>query len=437
MKIVLLAGGEGKRMRPILKDKCLLKFCGKELILHQLELLKEVGLTDVVLIASFGNIEQLKSICGDAVQYAIQRNPKGMADALLSAETLIGDSEFLVMNANDIFELDAFKKIISLASSSKADACLLGFKVKDYFPGGYLMVDGNKINGIVEKPGKGNEPSDLVNIVLHYHRTPKVLFEYLKKAVTDNDDRYEVAMDNMMKKYDYRVVPYSGAWVAIKFPWQIHNAMEYFIKKQGRSISKNTNISDKANIIGDVIIEDGVRVFENTTIRGPCYIGKNVVVGNNSLIWNNTHICANSVVGYSSEVKHSYIGENCWFHMDYVGDSVIMDGTSFGAGTVTANFRFDEKNIKVNRGVSRFDTYTNKFGCIIGEGCKTGINVSILPGITIGANSIIGPHVHLNTDLGSNKFIYLTQAQTTKVNPISVDQAKKDELMRKLKEKVK
>jgi len=286
MKVVFLAGGEGKRMAPILKDKCLLKFCGKELILHQLDLMKEVGLKEIIIVASPNNVEQLKSCCADAIysdlniQFAVQEEPNGMADALLNAEELIGDSEFLVMNANDIFEPEAFRKIIALASKGEADACILGFRVKEYFPGGYLIVEeGDKIKGLVEKPGAGNEPSDLVNIVLHFHRKPKEFFEFLKNAKTDKDDQYETAMDGMIKAgYDYRVVPYEKTWVPIKYPWHVHKVMEYFIKKyiekHGRCISNNALISDKANIVGDIIIEDGVRVFENTTIRGPCYLAR-------------------------------------------------------------------------------------------------------------------------------------------------------------------
>jgi len=448
MKVIFLAGGEGKRMAPILKDKCLLKFCGKELILHQLDLMKEVGLTDIVIVASSNNVEQLKSCCADAVfpdmsiQFAVQKEPKGMADAVLSAEALITGSDVLILNSNDVLEPISYKVMLDAIKGGDADAYLLGRKVTKYVPGGYLVVeDGDRVKGIVEKPGADNMPSNLFNLVFHYFRKADVFLDFLKSAKTDNDDQYEVAMDNMMKaNYDFRVIS-TDFWFAVRYPWQIHHAMEYFIKKSvekhGPRTSNKAVISDKANIVGDVIIEDGVRVFEGATIRGPCYLGKNVIVGNGSLIWNYTHLGDNSVVGYGSEVKHSYVGEACWFHTNYVGDSIIMDGSSFGSGTVTANFRFDEKDIKVKVGDSRFDTYTNKFGCIIGEGCKTGINVSILPGIKIGANSVVGPHVHLNQDLAPNKFIYLTQAQTVKTNPIEIDQAKKDELMRKLKEGVK
>jgi len=445
VRVIFLAGGEGKRMDPILKDKCLLKFCGKELILHQLDLMKEVGLNDIIIVASPNNVEALKSICSNYkdvnIQFVIQEKPKGMADAVLCAEELIKGSDILILNINDIFESATHKKMLETIKTKSADAYLLGYVVNEYFPGGYFTTEGNKIKGIVEKPGAENMPSKLFNVVFHYFRKSDLFLKFLKEAKTERDDQYEVAMDDMIKAgYDYRVIP-TDFWFAIKYPWHIQNAMEYFIKKRvkkyGRYISENTNISEKANIIGDVIIEDGVRVFENTTIRGPCYIGKNVVIGNNSLIWNYAHICDNSVVGYGTEVKHSYVGEDCWFHTDYVGDSIIMDGSSFGAGTVTANFRFDEKNVKVKVGDNWFNTYTNKFGCIVGEGCKTGINVSILPGIKIGANSIVGPHVHLNNDLAPNKFIYVIQPQMVKNNPISIDQTKKAELMKKLKEKAK
>ena len=78
---------------------------------------------------------------------------------------------------------------------------------------------------------------------------------------------------------------------------------------------------------------------------------------------------------------------------------------SFGAGTVLANFRFDERNISVEIEGESVDTGRDKFGAIIGNDSKTGVNVSILPGVKIGPNSIVGPHVCLTDDLEPDTII--------------------------------
>jgi bifunctional N-acetylglucosamine-1-phosphate-uridyltransferase/glucosamine-1-phosphate-acetyltransferase GlmU-like protein len=121
------------------------------------------------------------------------------------------------------------------------------------------------------------------------------------------------------------------------------------------------------------------------------------------------------VVGHATELKHSYIDDGCWFHSNYVGDSILGKGCSLGAGTVTANWRFDEKNVAIKVGGDVVDTNQGKFGTIMGEGCKTGINVSIMPGVRIGANALVGPHVNLVEDLEPNKLV-VTETRNKVIN---------------------
>ena len=82
-------------------------------------------------------------------------------------------------------------------------------------------------------------------------------------------------------------------------------------------------------------------------IKGPCYIGRGSIIGNGALIRDFAHLGKRCVVGFGTEIKHSYIGNDCWFHMNYIGDSVVGSRCSFGAGTVTANLRFDEGEVMV------------------------------------------------------------------------------------------
>ena len=138
-------------------------------------------------------------------------------------------------------------------------------------------------------------------------------------------------------------------------------------------------------------------------------------------------------MGYATEVKTSYIGSNCWFHSNYIGDSIISDGCSFGAGTVLANFRFDEGNIKVMVEGELIDTGQDKLGAIIGSNSRTGINTSVMPGIKIGPNSFVGPHVYLTQDLDHDKIILVEPSCKIMENTTELDAKKKQELMRRLR----
>lgn len=432
MKVVFLAGGVGKRMFPIVKEKCLLSFLGKELILHQVDLAQEAGITDFVIVSNPENITDIEAVVKDKVQYVVQEKPLGMADALLSARELISGEDILVVNPNDLFELSAYTKMIK-ACKGDADACILGYKVNEYFPGGYLLIEKGEIKGIVEKPGPGNEPSNLVNLVVHYHKDADTLLHYLKTTESGQDDVYEKALTCMIKDGSVmEPVMYDGFWTAIKYPWHIFNAVKYFIDAADAYTADSADISEKATIKGKVIIEDDVRVFEYATINGPAYLGPGCIIGNNSLVRDYAHIGERTVVGFSTEVKNCYIGADCWFHTNYMGDSIILDGCSFGSGTVTANFRFDEKEVKVKVDSEVVETGMDKFGCIMGENCKTGINASIMPGMKIGPHSIVGSHVMVQENLEPGTMLLTRQVAIKKKNKLEFAKEKKLELLKKL-----
>jgi bifunctional UDP-N-acetylglucosamine pyrophosphorylase/glucosamine-1-phosphate N-acetyltransferase len=138
-------------------------------------------------------------------------------------------------------------------------------------------------------------------------------------------------------------------------------------------------------------------------------------------------------VGFSTEIKHSLIGDDCWFHVNYIGDSIISDNCLFGAGTITANFRFDEKNVKVKIEGTEVDSGTDKLGAIIGDNCKTGINSCLAPGIKIGPHSIVGPNVNLQNDLKPGKIIFVDKkSYLITENRITISSEKKQQLIERL-----
>lgn len=408
MKVVLLCGGVNKRMSPIMRDKSLLKFVGKPLIAHQIDRAKEAGLNHFVIVANPDNLADLKSALADIpdvdTDFAVQEKPLGMANALMAASASLSHEPFILVNPDDIFDASAYAYLLSeYDKNSGYSGYIVAYHTQDYFPGGYLVVnEDNKISHIIEKPPRGEEPSNLVNIVIHLHNEPKKLLDYLAKT-TSADDVYEKALDQMIQDgFSLKAVVYAGPWQAIKYPWHILNAMDYFLNRLMRQISPLAQISDKAVVDGNVTIENNVKVFEGAVIRGPSYIGRNSVIGN-SVLLRNSMIGDNCVIGYGTEVKHSYIGDRCWFHSNYIGDSVIDDDCSFGAGTVLANLRLDEANISIEVDSDKVDTGYNKLGAIVGRGCQTGINASLMPGIRLGPNSFVGAQVCLAHDLEAGK----------------------------------
>ena len=436
MKAVFLCGGRGKRMFPITEDKFLLNFLGKPLLEHQIEVACESGLHHFIIIGNPENIAKIKQIVkkipGIKVDFALQEKSLGIADALKSAESFLS-GQLLVVNPNDVFSSSAYTKIIAAAKKTSASH-ILGYKVQKYFPGGYLQVNSrNELLHIVEKPNPGEEPSNLVNILIHCHNNSKELLRHIETVQTTKDDVYECALDKMLKAgHKIKVVPYNDFWAPIKYPWHIFKVMEYFLDNAQPYIAPSARVSKKANIEGKVILSDNVKVLENAVIRGPAYIGANSIIGNNALVRDYSHIDSNSVIGYSTEVKHSYIGDNCWFHSNYIGDSIVDDNCSLGAGAVLANFRLDEGNIQIKVGDSLVDTGYDKLGAIMGRGCRIGVNASLMPGVRVGPNSFVGPQICLSKDLGANKMASLESRYQVEDNKTRLDEGKRRKLLIKL-----
>ncbi len=430
MKVVFLCGGIGKRMFPITQDKVLLNFLGKPLLQHQMDLAKKTGFDQFIIVGNPANIEQIKKltgmISGVKVEFALQKQALGIADALKSAEHLLNE-DIIVVNPDDIFAPSAYTKLLLALKNEPAVSYVLGYLVQGYFPGGYLAVGpANELKHIVEKPKPGEEPSNLINILVHLHTEPKKLLKYIENVKTTKDDVYECALDNLVREGSrIRVVPYTDFWAPIKYPWHIFDAVRHFLDIAQPHISSSASISKNVVIEGKVILEDNVRVLENAVIKGPVYIGPNSTIGTNALVRDYSHIGANCVIGYSTEVKSSYVGDGCWFHSSYIGDSIIGTNCSFGAGTVLANFRFDEQNIPMTIAGEVIDSGKDKLGAVIGDNCKTGINASIMPGVKIGPNSMVGPHVCLVKDLEPGKIILAEPHYRTLSNTIDFHKTNK------------
>jgi len=412
VKVVMLCGGIGKRMFPVTTDKSLLSFNGSPLIVHQVNTARKAGLKDFIIVTNRANKSQMKShlskITGIKIEYVTQEKALGMADALITASQSIADSPFILISSNDLFSSSAYRSVLDAnKKDSKYAAYITAMLVQDYFPGGYLNINSKaEIKNIIEKPPRGKEPSNLINIVLHLHTAPDILFKTIKGMKSNTDDIYEKALDSMAAgKHKLKAVVYKDKWQSVKYPWHILETMDFFFNSLKNNIPKTAKISEKATIDGTVYMEDGVKVLEGAVIRGPSYIGTNAIIGNNVLI-RNSHIGSGTVVGFNTEVKHSYIGNNCWFHSNYIGDSVIEDDCSFGAGTITGNFRLDENNVIIYIVDSETDTGHDKLGAFIGRGTKVGINTSFMPGVRVGSNCFIGPHLCLYKDIAPDKAVY-------------------------------
>ena len=156
-------------------------------------------------------------------------------------------------------------------------------------------------------------------------------------------------------------------------------------------------------INGVVYIGKHVVIGDFAKIAGPCYIGDNTIIADYALV-RESHIGRNCLIGSSSEVARSYLGDNVMLHRNYIGDSVLANNVLCGAGAVTANFRFDEKEVYSFVKKNKINSGLKKLGAIVGTNTKIGVNSTIYPGVKIGSEVLIAPHEVIKQDVGDNLF---------------------------------
>ncbi len=401
---VMLAGGEGKRFWPIQTSKSMIPFLGQPLLVHSLLRLKLTGITEVIIVIHPQDKETFAhlSVAGLAIRTVVQSQPNGMAGAVLAAAPFIDGRPCFIMNATDLVEEKLYKELSSQITGN--NVVTVGIKVKEYFPGSYFIFEGKHVVGVVEKPGKGNEPSDLAGLVFDYFPDSEVFIELLRTIKSDHDDIYEKALNELLKDGTAKLVPYDGYWYPTKYPWHILDIMDQLLPIVSAFRGKNVEIKKNVVIEGAVYLGDNVKIFENTKIVGPCYIGDNTIIGNNNII-RHSHIGAGCVTGFNTDITRSYIGDNCWFHSNYIGDSVLEGNVSMGSGNVLANLRLDEGEIYSAVRGEKINTKRTKLGSVIGTHVRIGVNTSIMPGVKIGSRTMVGAGLMIDRDIPDGSFV--------------------------------
>jgi bifunctional UDP-N-acetylglucosamine pyrophosphorylase/glucosamine-1-phosphate N-acetyltransferase len=90
---------------------------------------------------------------------------------------------------------------------------------------------------------------------------------------------------------------------------------------------------------------------------------------------------------------------------------VIGEKCNVGAGTITANLRFDDGTIKMTVKDKPVDTGRHKLGIVLGDNVKTGIKASFMPGVKIGTNTWVGANLMVTHDLPSNSIVMSKQQE--------------------------
>lgn len=406
-KAVVLAAGESSRFWPLnYCHKSLFYLMGRPIIFWNLKGIEEAGIKEVIVVQSSKmdverelkkfNFKKLK------IKYVIQPKPISTGNALWQARSLL-KGNFFVLNADVLNSKEILTEMIKKIKKEKKPV-LAGQKTKTPWLFGMMKLKKDRILRIVEKPKKGQEPSD-IKVVGIYYLEPEY-FQYYQRVKKHSYD-FEDALSQYMKERDIKVALLKKSEeetpAFLKYPWHLFHLRKYlfdnFLKEK---IEKTAKISKGAILKGKVYIGRGTKILEGAIIKGPCYIGENCLVGNNSLVREYTNIEDNVLIGALCEATRSIFQKGATTHSGYFGDSIIGEGTKIGAGTITSNVRLDRGEIFSEVKGEKIDTGLKSFGAVIGRNSFIGTKVNIMPGKFIGSNCFVYPNCVITKNIKDN-----------------------------------
>jgi UDP-N-acetylglucosamine diphosphorylase / glucose-1-phosphate thymidylyltransferase / UDP-N-acetylgalactosamine diphosphorylase / glucosamine-1-phosphate N-acetyltransferase / galactosamine-1-phosphate N-acetyltransferase len=408
LKAVVLAAGKGERLWPLTetRPKPLLPIANKPIIEHTIEALVDSGIRQIVLVISYKG-DAVRERFGDGslfkceIEYVNQKTPKGTADAVASAGPVLKDEDcFVVVYGDDYYEKQAVKDFLAKADQNEG-ITMAAAEVDDASQFGVVEASNDRVTRIREKLLR-KEPG-LVNAGL-YLMTDSI-FSSVKKTTRSKRGEFELT-DSLRLLIDQggnvqSHVLGEGDWLGISYPWDLLEANQRAVMAEKTRLIKG-KVEDGARIEGPVVVEEGTVVKAWSRIEGPVHIGKDCEIGPNAYLRPFTSLGGDVKVGASCEVKNSIVMAKAKIpHLSYIGDSIIGEGCSLGAGTITANLRFDEAVVKSQVRGALVSSGRRKLGAILGDEVRTGINVSIFPGVKIGPGSWLGPSAIVEKDVGS------------------------------------
>ncbi len=402
-KAVVLAAGEGKRLRPLTytRPKCMIQLAGKPILQIVLENLKSAGVNEAAIVVKYKKEEitgyfEKNPVEGMKLSFIEQGEKYGTAAAFCYAEEFANETFFGV--AGDIItEASALKK---LAAEARGEVSAALHAVEDAREYGTAIVKHGKIAAFEEKVEKPK--SNLANCSLYVFEPS--IFKRIREVKKSSRGEYEI-IDLLKGATAVEITDY---WLDMGMPWQLFSANEFLLSQ----LPDNRDRVENCEIRGKIVMEKDAEVHDSV-IEGNVYVGEGSYIGPHAYIRGTTSIGKDCGIGDSTTLKNSIIFDHVNAkHLTYIGDSIIGSNCNFGAATQIANYRFDAGSIKAIVNDVVIDTKRNKLGAIIGDNVKMGVLSAVMPGRIIGDGCWIDAGVVVKENVERKTHLILHQALT-------------------------
>mgnify|MGYP000692791724 CR=1 FL=1 len=374
LKAVIMAGGEGTRLRPLTSNrpKPMVPLCNKPIMEHSVNLLREHNVKDIIvtlyylpslIVNYFGD----GSAFGVSIKYSVERSPLGTAGGIKKVEDLLDDT-FIVISG-DVFTNINLTDIVRFHKKKGALVTIALTRVTDPTEYGIALLDDEfRIRKFLEKPSWSEVFSNLVNMGI-YVMEPDVL------RLIPKDKKFDFSRDLfplLLKKDEalYGYVAEGSYWSDLGNHEQYLNT-HYDILDGKVKIPIEESRAEEGVFIGEgAIIEDGAR------IEPPVIIGKWTRVRRGAKVGPFTVIGPFTIVEEGARVSRSVI----WDHV-YVGSNAKIRGAIIAS------------NCKIGEGAAIFEE------AVVGDECQVGNYAIIRARVKIWPFKVIDPYTMVSMNI--------------------------------------
>lgn len=387
MKAIIMAGGEGSRLRPLTCDlpKPMVPIMNKPIMEHIIYLLKSYGITEIGITLMYLP-QRIKDYFGNGssfgvnLHYFTEDTPLGTAGSVKNAEDFLNET-FIVISGDSLTNMD-LAKALEFHKTKKSKSTIILTKVDVPLEYGVVITDkSGAITGFLEKPSWGEVFSDTVNTGT-YILEPEVLKYYEKGSKFDfSQDLFPMLLANKEPMYGYVTSDYWCDIGDLRAYLQAH----YDVLEGKITINIGATEVKKGVWIGN-----GTIIEPNAEVNGPCVIGQNCRIGNGTVIDNFCILGNNNIIEDEVSIKRSVIWDNTY--VEY-GSEI--------RGAILCN------KVNLKHYVSIFENAIVGDNCIINERAIIKPNIKIWPQKTVDPLAIVDRNIiwgsrHAKTIFGEN-----------------------------------
>lgn len=428
LSTVILAAGLGTRMKSLI-PKVLHRIYDKPMIQYVVESIAPLKSKNNIIVISPNTTAIKDALRGYPMVFSVQKEPKGTADALKTAQKALKNFQgtVLILNGDTpLISASTLQKFLRLHRHNREDISIISFIAECPHSYGRIIRNGGTVKEIIEDKDADEEQKKIKEVNSGIYAMKSDMLKLLKE-IKINEAKGEYYLTDIVDiavKKGYKVGAHilgnETEFVGINTREDLYKARIFlnerilsncmdngvsFIDKTSvfihpeSKIGMDTVIYPNVHIEGKTIIGAGCIIYPNTRIVN-CIIGDNVIIKDSTVIELSTikdnasigpfaHIRPGSIIGSSAkignfvEVKKSIIGSGTKAsHLSYLGDAEIAENVNIGAGTITCNY--DGKN---------------KHKTIIEKDVFIGSDTQIVAPVKIGKGAYVGAGSTIVTDV--------------------------------------